>query len=308
VRIGRALLVGVLVLTAACTSEETAPPTTPAATSTTTAAPTTTSSSTTTTSSTSTTTSTSSTTTTTVTTTTVSPTTTAVPTTSTSPTTPPATTTTTVPSTSPSVAVYRIPTEQRVISLTFDAGSDLGYTGTVLDVLAEYGVQASFGITGDLARAHPDHVRRMAREGHVVMNHSDVHASFTGVSSDDVLLDTASRQADLLAADAVLAPLIGQSTAPYWRPPFGDYDDGVLVDVGAIGYATTVMWTFDSLGWRGLSAEEITARVLDRAEPGAIVVMHVGSQSADGLALPAVIDGLRAAGYRFTTIGNAFPG
>jgi peptidoglycan-N-acetylglucosamine deacetylase len=172
-------------------------------------------------------------------------------------------------------------------------------------VLSEHGVQASFGITGAFASEHPDHIVRMAREGHVVMNHSDSHFSFTGVSSDDVLLDTASRQADLLAADAVLAPLIGHSTAPYWRPPFGDYDASVLADVGAIGYGTTVMWTVDSLGWRGLSAEEITARVLDRAEPGAILMMHVGSQSADALALPAVIDGLRAEGYRFTTIANA---
>ena len=194
-----------------------------------------------------------------------------------------------------------------MIALTFDAGSDLGNTGAVLDLLSQYGVASSFGITGDFASAHPDHVRRIAREGHVVMNHSDSHFSFTGVSSDDVLLDAASRQADLLAADAVLAPLIGRSAVPYWRPPFGDYDASVLADVGAIGYRYTVMWTFDSLGWRGLSAEEITDRVLDLAEPGAIVVMHVGSQSADAQALPAVIEGLRAEGYRFTTVANAFP-
>jgi peptidoglycan-N-acetylglucosamine deacetylase len=193
------------------------------------------------------------------------------------------------------------------MALTFDAGSDLGYTGLVLDVLSEHGVQASFGITGDFAAAHPDHVRRMAREGHVVMNHSDSHFSFTGVSSDDVLLDAAARQADLLAADAILTPLIGRSSVPYWRPPFGDYDAGVLTDVGAIGYGYTVMWTFDSLGWRGLSVQEITSRVLELAEPGAIVVMHVGSQSADAQALDLVIDGLRAEGYRFTTIANAFP-
>ena len=192
-----------------------------------------------------------------------------------------------------------------MIALTFDAGSDLGFTGVVLDVLSEHGVAASFGITGDFASAHPDHVRRMAREGHVVMNHSDSHFSFTGVSSDDVLLDTAARQADLLAADAVLAPLIDRSTVPYWRPPFGDYDASVLTDVGAIGYGYTVMWTVDSLGWRGLSAEQITTRVLDLVEPGSIVMMHVGSQSADAQALSTVIDGLRADGYRFTTIANA---
>lgn len=240
------------------------------------------------------------------------------PTASTTTTSPPATTTpppstapatTTPPSTSPaggpSVAVHRLPTSERVVALTLDAGSDLGYTDQVLDTLAATKVQASFGITGAFAAAHPDRVRRMAQEGHVVMNHSDSHRSFTGTSSSDVLLTSAERQADLRRADAILAPLVGRSTVPYWRPPYGDYDAGVLADVGAIGYAHTVMWTFDSLGWRGLTADQIVERVLDRVEPGAIIVMHVGSQSQDGPALRRVIDGLRADGYRFTTVANA---
>jgi peptidoglycan/xylan/chitin deacetylase (PgdA/CDA1 family) len=79
----------------------------------------------------------------------------------------------------------------------------------------------------------------------------------------------------------------------------------VLDDVGAIGFRYTVMWTVDSLGWRGLSADDVVRRVLDLAQPGAIVLMHVGSQSTDGQALPAVIDGLRAAGYTFVSISSA---
>jgi peptidoglycan-N-acetylglucosamine deacetylase len=201
--------------------------------------------------------------------------------------------------------VRRIPTSGQVIALTLDAGSDLGYTNLVLDTLSAKRVQASFGITGAFAEAHPDQVRRMAREGHVVMNHSQTHFSFTGVSSSDVLLTTSERQADLRRADGVLAPLVGKSTMPYWRPPFGDYDTGVLDDVGAIGYGYTVMWTFDSLGWRGLTADQIVTRVRDLAEPGAIIVMHVGSQSQDGPALGRVIDELRSMGYSFTTVANA---
>ena len=210
--------------------------------------------------------------------------------------------TTTAPIGSASITAYRLPTDERIVALTFDAGSDLGNTATILDVLAQYGVRASFGITGEFAEAHPDHIRRMAREGHVVINHSYSHFSFTGLSSTDVLLDRASRQDDLLRADAVLASLTGASSVPFWRPPFGDYDQSVLDDVGAIGYRYTVVWTIDSLGWRGLTAGEIVDRVLELAEPGAIVVMHVGSQSADADALPAILDGLVAAGYSFTTV------
>ena len=188
------------------------------------------------------------------------------------------------------------------MALTFDAGADLGHTGTILDVLADRGVLASFGITGEFAADHPDHVARMAREGHVVMNHSNRHASFTGVSSDAVLTTTDDRQADLLAADAILAPLTGGTTRPFWRPPFGDYDAGVLADAGAIGYRFTIMWTFDSLGWQGTTSDQIVDRVLTEVEPGAIVVMHVGSESQDAAALPRIIDALRADGYTFTTV------
>ena len=62
------------------------------------------------------------------------------------------------------------------------------------------------------------------------------------------------------------------------------------------------MWTVDTLGWKQASADEIVARSLAQAEPGAIYVMHVGSQSQDAAALPRVIEGLRAAGYEFGTI------
>lgn len=209
--------------------------------------------------------------------------------------------------TTPSVVYRSLPTTKRVVALTFDAGSDVGFTNAILDLLADRGVQASFGITGEFARAHPEQVQRMAREGHEVMNHSDAHRSFTGTSSTDVLLSRRERQADLRAAEATLTSLIGHATIPYWRPPYGDYDAGVLTDVGAIGYAATVMWTIDTLGWTGLPADEIVARVLADVRPGAIVAMHVGEQSADMFALARMIDGLRARGYRFTTVFNGLP-
>jgi peptidoglycan/xylan/chitin deacetylase (PgdA/CDA1 family) len=214
-------------------------------------------------------------------------------------------TSSTAPTSGRSIVIDRLPTDDRVIALTFDAGSDLGNTGMVLDTLAAKGVVASFGITGEFAEAHPDSVRRMAREGHVVINHSYSHSSFTGFSSDDVLATADERQRDLLHADEVLSALTGSTTAPLWRPPFGDYDDGVLEHVGAIGFGFTVMWTIDSLGWQGISVDDIVARVLDRASPGAIVVMHVGSQSDDAFALAGTIDGLRAMGYEFTAISES---
>lgn len=299
-----AALIAAAALAAACSDTSSSPSTSGATTTST--VTTTTQPATTTTDASTTSTSTSTTTTSTSTTTTVAPT---VPPTVAPPTTrPPSTTspTTAPPSGTRSIAVHRLPTSSKVVALTLDAGSDVGYTDLILDTLAAKGVAASFGVTGEFAAAHPDQVRRMAREGHVVMNHTYRHYSYTGVSSTRVFLSAADRQADLDRADAVLAPLIGRTTKPFWRPPYGDYNTSVLDDVGAIGYRYTVMWTFDSLGWKGLTVDQIVARVFERIEPGAIVVMHVGSQSQDGPALARIIDGLRDRGYSFTTIAAAF--
>ena len=135
----------------------------------------------------------------------------------------------------------------------------------------------------------------MAAEGHLLMNHTQTHPYMTQLS-------TADRLAELEAADAVVSANTGHTMRPWFRPPFGDSDASVLADIALAGYRYSVTWTIDSLGWQGLAPADVTRRCLDRAVDGAIVLMHVGSQSTDAAALPDVIAGLRADGYAFVTV------
>ena len=66
------------------------------------------------------------------------------------------------------------------MALTFDAGEDRGYAEDILDLLQAEHVPASFGITARWAQANPDLVERMAADGHLLMNHTLEHRSFTG--------------------------------------------------------------------------------------------------------------------------------
>jgi peptidoglycan/xylan/chitin deacetylase (PgdA/CDA1 family) len=106
-----------------------------------------------------------------------------------------------------------------VVALTFDAGADRGYAAEVLDVLAEIGRPAGFGITGRWAAANPDLVRRLAGDGHLVINHTLDHRSFTGRSDRLGGLAAEQRRRQLEAADEILAALIGHSTRPWYRLP-----------------------------------------------------------------------------------------
>jgi len=193
-------------------------------------------------------------------------------------------------------------TARRAVTFTFDAGSDAGYTSQILDTLAANGITAQFGITGKWAEGNPALVERMAGDGHGFINHSYDHASFTGLSTGKTPLTTEARWAQLDQTESIVSQLTGRTTLPFFRPPYGDYDYSVNVDIGARGYRYNVMWTVDSGGWRGMSAGEIRQRCLDGAEPGAIYVFHVGSGSQDGPALQSIIDDLRADGYQIITL------
>lgn len=185
--------------------------------------------------------------------------------------------------------------DQPVMVLTFDAGADRGYAGEILDILAAEDIRASFGMTGPWAVDNMDLVARMVNEGHHVMNHSWSHPHFPELSSEE-------RIEEVRSLETLLRDELGVELRPYFRPPFGEYDEATLADLAAMGYTVNVLWTVDTLGWNGLSAAEINQRVLDAAAPGAIVLMHVGGQSQDAAALPEMINLLRAQGYSFATI------
>jgi peptidoglycan-N-acetylglucosamine deacetylase len=203
---------------------------------------------------------------------------------------------------SPALEVRRGNSTRQMVALTFDAGSDAGYTTQILQILRDNGVKASFSLTGDWTQAYPDLAQAIAADGHVIMNHSQDHPSFTGLSTAEGPLTKQQRFDELDQADLAIRSITGKTTKPYFRPPYADFDGSVLCDVAADGYTYLVMWTVDTLGWNGAGANEIVNTALSKAKPGAIYIMHVGSQSQDAVALQRVIDGLKSQGYSFGTI------
>jgi peptidoglycan/xylan/chitin deacetylase (PgdA/CDA1 family) len=92
---------------------------------------------------------------------------------------------------------------------------------------------------------------------------------------------------------------------PRWfRPPGGNFGQAVYAYAEQSGMRSA-LWTVDPQDWRTKATpEEIAASVVGAAHPNAIILLHDGGgdQSGTIAALPAIIDGLRAAGYRFVTL------
>jgi peptidoglycan/xylan/chitin deacetylase (PgdA/CDA1 family) len=204
----------------------------------------------------------------------------------------------------PATGIARGNTSRKMVALTFDCGSDLGYTEDILVILEEYGIKASFSLAGDWTQAYPGYAAWIAADGHQLLNHTLKHPSYTGLSTGSGPISPASRLAQLEANETILRSITGKGSKPYWRPPYGDIDAGVLRDVGAGGWSKTIMWTVDSMGWDGYTADQIYWRVINNSGNGAIIMMHVGSASRDAAALERIIQTLRGRGYAFGTVAQ----
>jgi peptidoglycan-N-acetylglucosamine deacetylase len=188
---------------------------------------------------------------------------------------------------------------RREIALTFDAGADRGYAEEILDLLQAEGIQASFGIMGGWAQENPDLLQRMIDEGHMLFNHSWTHASFTGVTTQTAPLTTEERWQELQLTEQAVQELSGYQLQPWFRPPYGDYDEQSLRDLAAISYTKVLLWSCDTRDSLGATAEEILNNCIYTAQPGRIVLMHVGGQSEAYAALPTMIAYLREQGFAF---------
>ena len=201
------------------------------------------------------------------------------------------------------LAVDRVQTRERVVALTFDAGAETGLAPQILDTLTRLDVRASFGLTGRWCEQNAALCRRVTAEGHTVINHTLSHTSWTGVSPGTKPLSVEQRRDEVRGAERLLEQTAGTSGRPYFRSPYGDRDDSVQRDLGALGYRYNLLWSFDSGAWRGAKAEAIIRNGVLAAAPGAIYVFHVAERE-DALALERLIEGIRAAGFGFATVAQ----
>jgi len=165
-------------------------------------------------------------------------------------------------------ALFRTPAPW--VALTFDDGPHPERTPRILDALAAAGALATFFVVGRQARRLPELVRRIAREGHTIGNHTDLHAWQPGLSTRKI-----GQQID--AAQAAVADVTG--TLPSLvRPPWGHRDLRFYRESAARGL-TPVLWSLDSFDYLGLGPWRLCSRIR-RARPGDVVLLHDASPRA----------------------------
>lgn len=186
--------------------------------------------------------------------------------------------------------------DKKKVALTFDDGPDGKVTLQVADILNKYKVKGSFFFIGKDVQNHPDVVKKVAKDGHLVLNHSYNHKEMTKLSE-------AEKKAELTRTDDAIKALIGKKPAMV-RPPYGDTDGKVVTGIVNTGHAV-ILWSLDTLDWSLKDSEGIRRNVADNVRNGDIILMHSSEeQSETAKALPLIIQELQKQNYEIVDLAT----
>ncbi|MBP1989115.1 polysaccharide deacetylase family protein [Paenibacillus eucommiae] len=194
--------------------------------------------------------------------------------------------------------IFNGPADKRQVALSFDDGPDDIYTPKILDVLNKYGVKATFFLIGNRAEAYPELVKRIAKEGHVIANHSYNHPNLPKITDAEF-------QDQVLRTVNILHQLVGY-VPKLFRPPYGNINSE-QIEWMASQQLFVVNWNVDSLDWKNLNADQVYANIMGDVQPGSIILQHSAGGTGEDLsgtveALPRIIEKLQADGVKLVTI------
>lgn len=193
-----------------------------------------------------------------------------------------------------SPGIYEVPTSQKVVALTFDDGPSKT-TPEILSVLKEKDVKSTFFVVGEQVQRFPTLVAQEIDEGHEIGNHTYSHPKLTRLSTQRI-------NREISETELRITQLAPKPTL--FRPPGGDYNQGILRLVRDNGYII-ILWSIDTYDWRYPPVGEIITTVLDKIKPGSIILLHDGRYpSSTPEAVTFIIDSLKSRGYSFVTVSE----
>lgn len=188
------------------------------------------------------------------------------------------------------------------IALTFDDGPDPIYTEEILDVLKSKGVKATFFLVGKKIEQNPLVAERIFEEGHCLANHTYTHINLKKKSFKEAY-------SEIQQTEQLLVNICGKSPKLF-RPPWGHITSSERVTLEKYGYKI-VLWDVNSRDYMPkITVNEIVTNVMRNIGGNKIVLFHdsdyqgKASRQNTVLALPEIIDFLKASGYNFVTINQ----
>lgn len=196
---------------------------------------------------------------------------------------------------------------EKTLVLTFDDGPDPDWTPKLLDLLDRHKIPAAFFVLGEQVRRHPEILRRIARRGDVIGNHTYHHSDPTKISSERLRKEIADTDAAIVEA-AGFRPTLFRVPYDVETEPDTLEQMKIARTVAEAGLAVAGA-AIDSFDWKREGAERIVANIeAGLADPrNHLILLHDsgGDREQTLRALEKLIPDLQARGYKFIGLPEA---
>jgi peptidoglycan-N-acetylglucosamine deacetylase len=180
---------------------------------------------------------------------------------------------------------------QKEVVLTFDDGPWPVNTRAVLDALAQHCTKAIFFPIGKHALWHPEILKQVVAAGHTVGGHTWSHANLSKAKGDKAV-------EEIEKGFSAIKIALGAAPSPFFRFPFLQDPKDTLAYLGTRNIAV-FSHDLDSFDFKMRKPEDVVKSVMTKLERKGkgIILMH-DFQQATAKAVPALLDELKAKGYK----------
>lgn len=183
------------------------------------------------------------------------------------------------------------------IALTYDCDElEYIYISEILNALNKHNIKATFFITGQWAQKFSELAKRIASEGHQIGNHSYEHPDITTISYDEI-------KQSIIKAEETIKKITGVNPRPFFRPPYGSWNNLSLKALGEVGYLYTIYWSIDTEDWQQPSTKLIVKRIFKNVKGGNIILMHSHGKNTAS-ATDFTVETLKTFGFKFVTVSE----
>ena len=192
--------------------------------------------------------------------------------------------------------IYLVPTSEKMVALTFDISWGQNEVKAILALLKEYGVKATFFLSGPWVTNYPELTLEIKKQGHEIASHGHRHINYSSLPPETV-------QREVRLAQETIYKVTGVQTI-YIRTPNGDYDEKTIQAIRETGH-TAIHWSIDSKDWLTPGVPIIVDNVLKKAQRGSIILLHASNSAPQTpAALPLIITSLQKQGFQIGTVGQ----
>lgn len=164
----------------------------------------------------------------------------------------------------------------------------------MLQTLRDENVKATFFFLGSWLKEHPEEAKAIAADGHELANHAYWHRTPLSQLSD------AAVRKEIEDTQRLIKETLGVENRLF-APPSGDFNERTVRVAHELGLRT-ILWTLDTVDWKGPSPESIVRKVQANIEPGSLILMHP-TESASG-ALKGIIEAAKRKGLALGTVSE----